>query len=394
MPDARAKDLIQLGKPSITDEEVKAAERVLRSGWLVAGPEGRAFEEELAAASGKRHAAVLSSGTAALHLALAALFPKGAEAERGPLLVPAFTFPATANVARFVGVPVCLVDVDAQTFCAREDRVRRWVSEKGGAAMVVHQFGYPAPLPPDDGHGVVISDAACAVGAKAAMAGRCACLSFHPRKILTTGEGGAVLSDDGALIEEIRALRAHGLRARPEQEVMELSAPGLNYRLSEFAAAIGRVQLRRLPFLIEAHRERAMRYRERLLPRLPMQADAPGRVWQTVAVVLPEGTDRQALRRVLREGGIETQIASYGLHRLAAFRDALIYSGSDGDGASQKEHDGEVGLPVAEMLHARALALPLHVQMTLSQVDQVCDALLTQLDREAPRSIDAHQTSR
>lgn len=380
-PGATSGTRIALGRPSITSEEVAAAERVLRSGWLVHGPECRAFEEELAAACGRRYAAVVSSGTAALHLALLACAePGGAGAE---LLVPAFTFPATANVARFLGtgagagIGVRLCDVDEETFCLRRETLDAWLAAGRGKALVVHQFGHPAPAAADrDAEDrLVISDAACAIGAEAAMRGRAVCLSFHPRKVLTTGEGGAVLGDDLGLIEEVRALRSHGLLLRPGSEVAELPSAGLNYRLPEVAAAIGRVQLRRLPGLRARHRALAERYRERLgAAGLRVQADAPGRTWQALTLVLPAGTDRPALRQALLERGIETQIASYGLHRLAAWRDAPIF-------AAPGAPDGSAALAVADRLHDRGLALPLHSELSDAEVDRVCAALLQLLNR-------------
>lgn len=381
---------IALGRPSITDEEVRAAERVLRSGWLVHGPECRAFEEELAAACGRRYAAVVSSGTAALHLALWACI--GGEAERaGPdpinpldpleLLVPAFTFPATANVARFLARPlqVRLCDVDEDTFCARPETLAAWLAAGRGPVMVVHQFGYPAWLPPDTDTGaarLVISDAACAIGAAAAMGGRAVCLSFHPRKVLTTGEGGAILSDDEGLIDEVRTRRAHGLVLRPGSEVAQMPAAGLNYRLPEVAAAVGRVQLRRLPELRARHRAAAERYRSHLLPAgLRVQADAAGRTWQTLALELPPGTDRPALRQALLERNIETQIASYGLHRLGAWQGAQVFT------AQGLVAGGGSALPVADRLHDRGLALPLHSELRDAEVDRVATELLTLLGR-------------
>jgi dTDP-4-amino-4,6-dideoxygalactose transaminase len=370
---------IALGRPSITGEELAAAERVLRSGWLVHGPECRVFEEELAAACGRRYAAVVSSGTAALHLALlTCVEPGGGGAE---LLVPAFTFPATANVARFLGagagIGVRLCDVDEETFCLRRETLDAWLAAARGPALVVHQFGHPAPAAADRDaeERLVISDAACAIGAEAAMRGRAVCLSFHPRKVLTTGEGGAVLTDDLGLIEEVRALRSHGLVLRPGAEVAELATAGLNYRLPEVAAAIGRVQLRRLPGLRARHRAHAERYRERLVAAgLRVQADAPGRTWQALTLLLPAGTDRPALRQALLERGIETQIASYGLHRLAAWRDAPIFTAP---GAP----DGSAALPVADRLHDRGLALPLHSELVDAEVERVCAELLRLLDR-------------
>ncbi|MCS6913382.1 MAG: DegT/DnrJ/EryC1/StrS family aminotransferase [Myxococcales bacterium] len=364
---------IQLSQPSFTREEIAAAERVLRSGRLVSGPEAVAFEEELAAACGRRHAAVVSSGTAALHLTLHCLWPEGS----GQLLVPAFTFPATANVAAFLParLTVCLCDVDPDSFCAPAGALERHLAARVGPAVQVHQFGYPAPLPPQGQ--LVLSDAACAIGAPGALQGRAACLSFHPRKLLTTGEGGAVLSDDEALVAQVRALRSHGLVPQPGQQVLAEPTPGLNYRMPEVAAAIGRVQLRRLPQILAVHAELALRYRERLAGQVGLQADAPGRVWQTLAVVLPPGTDRAALRRALSEEGIETQIASYGLHRLAAFA-----------GAPLLREDGTVGPgvpPVADALHDRGLALPLHAGLRLADVDRVCEVLLRLLNRPPAR---------
>ena len=372
---------IQLSRPSITDAELAAAERVLRSGWLVYGPENRAFEEELAAACGRRYAVAVSSGTAALHLVLLARQELAGPAAE--LLTPALTFPATANVAAFVARPprVVLADVSPDTFGLPAETVRAWLAQKRGPCMLVHQFGCPAAPGladdlDDDARAAVISDAACAIGSPPSLRGHAVCLSFHPRKLLTTGEGGAVLSDDEGFIEAVRGLRAHGLVPRAGSEVMDMPAPGLNYRLPEMGAAIGRVQLRRLPALLEAHRTIAAHYRARLQPAgLQLQADAPGRTWQTLAVVLPAGTDRMALRKELLEAGIETQIASYGLHRLAAYAQAPVF---DAHGTLHAAASPAL-LPIAERLHARGLALPLHAELTHADIERVCDELLQRL---------------
>jgi dTDP-4-amino-4,6-dideoxygalactose transaminase len=369
---------------------VAAAGRVLRSGWLVHGPECRAFEEELAAACGRRYAAVVSSGTAALHLSLWA-FASGIGSQGGDareeleLLVPAFTFPATANVARFLARParVRLCDVDEHTFCVRDETLAAWLSARRGPALVVHQFGHPAGSgavrPGPDSAAVerlILSDAACAIGTREAMRGRAVCLSFHPRKVLTTGEGGAVLSDDEGLIDEVRARRAHGLVLVPGTEVAAMPAAGLNYRLPEVAAAVGRVQLRRLPWLRARHRALAERYREQLVAAgLRVQADAPDRTWQALTLELPAGTDRPALRQALSERGIETQIASYALHRLGAWSDASVFT------PAGLLPGGPAALPVADRLHDRGLALPLHTEITDAQVDTVVATLREVLGR-------------
>ncbi len=364
---------IQLSRPSITDEEIQASERALRSRWLVYGPENRAFEEELAHACGKRFCVTVSSGTAALHLSLLAH-----DQPISAVLSPALTFPATANVAHFLPQPptVHLADVDEATFCLPEETVRAWQKTRQGPALVVHQFGYPSPLPvgQDD---LIISDAACAVAVRPAMGGKLACLSFHPRKLLTTGEGGAVLTDDERLYTSLQRLRAHGLISVPGEEVMDLPTSGLNYRLSEPAAAMGRVQLRRLPQLVARHKEIAEHYRQKLADvGLLFQADHPERIWQTFAVLLPAGVDRPSLRAMLKAEGIETQIASYGLHRLAAFRDAPRFSPA-GD---------RVLLTAADRIHDRGLALPLHSELSSADVDRVCESLKKALSSQAVTS--------
>ena len=385
---------IALGRPSITDEEMAAARRVLESRWLVHGAENRAFEEELAAYCGRRYAATVSSGTAALHLALHAMSTvRGAPAEDdgagGAVLVPAFTFPATANIVRFLphAPEVVLGDVTADSFCLDPRVVTQWLARRRGPCIVVHQFGHPAPWPAPPAEGIsaatvdaaaemlILSDAACAIGVPDAMRGRAVCLSFHPRKLLTTGEGGAVLADDQGLIEEVRCRRAHGLVAQPGAEVMDLPQAGLNYRLPEIGAAIGRVQLRRLPSLVARHRELAERYRDRLSGHgLTFQTDHPQRIYQTFAVVLPAGKSRVVLRTTLSDAGIETQIASYGLHALSAYSDAPVMRL---DGSLGPRQAGD--LMIAGELHARGMALPLHSELSDGDVDRVCTTLLAAL---------------
>ena len=355
---------IPLARPSLGADEEAAALRVLRSGRLVQGPEVAAFEEALSASCGRRWAVAVSSGTAALHLSLWALGVGPGQVVR----VPAFTFPATANAVRLVGAELQLVDVNPRTWCMR---LPEKLSERE-RSLTVHQFGFPAKVFPGD-----ISDAACAAGVPQAMEGACACLSFHPRKVITTGEGGAIVGDDDGLRDTLRALRAHGMtpkKAAARFLHLDLTVPGLNYRLSEQAAAIGRVQLAKLSAFLDERRELVARYRRRLDGSgLSFQADTPARSWQTFAVVLPDRPaenespetgrdhDRETLRGALADRGIETQIASYALHTLTAYR------------------DDPAKFPVADRLHHRALALPLWNGLPPADVDRVADALLQSL---------------
>lgn len=345
---------IPLGRPWMGEEEEAAALRVLRSGRLTQGPEILAFEEELAAACGRRWAVAVSSGTAALHLALWACGVGPGQTIR----VPAFTFPATANVVRLLGAEVELVDVNERTWCMRlPDKL-----EGRHRSLTVHQFGFPTRVFEGD-----ISDAACAAGVPGAMTGLCACLSFHPRKVLTTGEGGAIVGDDEGLRDALRTLRSHGLVPRTDSGRFvhfDLPAPALNYRMPEVCAAVGRVQLAKLPGMLSERRVLVERYRARL-GGLEMQADTPSRSWQTFAVVVPDGIDRESVRARLADEGIETQVGSYGVHTLAAYRaEAALF-------------------PVADRLHRQALALPLWNGLPEGDVDRVAGALFRALESTA-----------
>src|SRR5439155_3162485 len=231
---------IRLAWPELGEAELAEVAAVLESGQLTMGPKVAELEEGLARACGVEHAVAVSSGTAALHLAALALgIGPGDE-----VIVPAYTFPATANVVALAGARPVLVDVDPQTL--NLDPARLGVGPKTKAILAVHLFGRPvdwAALP----DGVpVIEDAAGALGASwqgrpCGSLGALGCLSFHPRKIVTTGEGGAVTTNDRALADEVRQLRNHGWRTLGDMPVA-----GFNYRISDVLCALGIPQLERL----------------------------------------------------------------------------------------------------------------------------------------------------
>jgi len=321
---------------------------VLASGRLTMGPKVAELESEIARACEVEHAVAVSSGTAALHLALLAL-------QIGPgdeVIVPAYTFPATANVVALVGARPVLVDVDPLTMNLDSERVN--VTPKTKAILAVHLFGRPARLEqlPDV---TVIEDAAGALGARrggraCGGLGAFGCLSFHPRKIVTTGEGGAVTTNDAESAERVRALRHHGWRSD------DMATPGFNYRLSDILCAVGIPQVRRLAELHSARARLAAAYEERLrdLPVLPPRAD-DGDVhgWQAY-VVQVEGRDE--VLADLRAQGIEAQIGTYALHRLGAYRDQGSFPGAD-------------------RAFERALALPFHSRLSERDLDIVTKAL-------------------
>ncbi len=346
---------IRLGWPELGDEELAAVAAVLDTGMLTMGPLVAEFEQELARACGTRHALAVSSGTAALHLAVLALgLEPGDE-----IVVPAYTFPATANVVALSGLRPVLVDVDPQTMNIDPAQVR--VGPRTKAIMPVHLFGRPArveelpELP-------LVEDAAGALGARrggrpCGSLGLVACESFHPRKIVTTGEGGGVTTDDDGIAAAVAMLRNHGWRSLADAD---MPVPGLNYRLSDILCAVGLPQLRRLDQLLETRARLADGYAARLegLPvTLPAadQGDVHG--WQAYVIQLEH---RDEVLAALRAQEIEAQIGTFALPLLEAYRD-------------------QGSFPGAEHVFDHALALPFHTRLTEPELDRVAEALAAAL---------------
>jgi perosamine synthetase len=343
--------LIRLAWPDVGPAEAEAVAEVLESGQLTMGPKVDEFERVLAAACGTEHAVAVSSGTAALHLAVLALgIGPGDE-----VLVPAYTFPATANVVAIVGARPVLVDVDPETMNLDPNKVE--IGSRTKAIIAVDLFGRPARIEELPDTVPVLEDAAGALGAKrdgrpCGSFGALACLSFHPRKIVTTGEGGAVTTDDAELAVAIRRMRHHGIEPRGD---FEIAHPGSNYRLSDILCAVGIPQLARLDELLEARTRIAAGYTERLRGVVETPAADTGDVhgWQAYVIQVDRAVEVIA---ALREGGIEAQVGTYALHRLAAYSD-------QGD------------FPGASRVFDRAIALPLHSRLTDSDLDRVAEAL-------------------
>jgi perosamine synthetase len=345
---------VRLALPDLGEEELAEIASVVATGQLTMGPKVAEFEELLAAAAGTAHAAAVSSGTSALHLAVLAL-GIGAGDE---VLVPAYTFPATANVVALVGAKPVLVDVDPVTMNIDPEDAARRVTARTKAVLAVHLFGRPARLEelPDV---PVLEDAAGALGAShggrpCGSLGLVACFSFHPRKIVTTGEGGAVTTDDADLDERVRSLRNHGWS--PSSASADLPAPAFNYRISDVLCALGIPQLRRLDELLAARERIAAAYAERLahLDVVLPAADKGDRHGLQAYVVQVDRRDE--VMESLRAQGIGCQIGTYALHRLGAYRDQGSFPGADA-------------------AYERALALPLHGRLTEDELDRVAEAL-------------------
>jgi perosamine synthetase len=347
-------DVIRLALPDVGDEELAAIAEVLETGQLTMGPKVLEFERLLAVAAGTEHAVAVSSGTAALHVAvLAAGIGDGDE-----VLVPAYTFPATANVVALAGAKPVLVDVDPVTMNMDAADAARRVTPRTKAVLAVHLFGRPARLE-ELPYLPVLEDAAGALGA--AYRGRLCgglgllgCFSFHPRKVVTTGEGGAVTTNDAELAERVRGLRHHGWAPSDRYDDMPVGA--FNYRLSDVLCALGIPQLRRLDELLAARERVAQGYAERLAGLevvLPRADDGDRHGWQAYVIQLDRRDDALA---GLREAGIQAQIGTYALHRLGAYREQGLFPGADA-------------------AFERALALPLHTRLTEAELDRVAHVL-------------------
>jgi dTDP-4-amino-4,6-dideoxygalactose transaminase len=357
---------IPVMRPWIGEEEAAAAAAAVASGWIAQGPRVAEFEQAFAAAIGTNHAVAVSSCTTALHLALIV-------AGVGPgdeVVVPSLSFIATANAARYVGARPVLADVDEYTLNLTTETVATVLTERTRAVMLVDQAGMPADLDAMrklcEPRGItVVEDAACAAGAEyqgrpVGAGAELAAFSFHPRKLLTTGEGGMIVTPDAKVAARLRRLREHGMdmsaaeRHASSQPVREhYLETGYNYRMTDIQAAIGLVQLRKLPALIARRRELAARYQQ-LLAAVPglRTIDDPeyGKTnYQSFWVLLSRDfpVSRDELLRLLAVEGVSARRGIMAAHAEPAYQ---------GHG-----HDP---LPVTERITADSLILPLFHELT------------------------------
>jgi perosamine synthetase len=360
--------MIPLTIPELGPEELMACERVLRSGMLVQGKEVQAFEQALAAYVQRAHAVAVCNGTAALELALRALDVGSGD----EVVCPALTWPSPAHAVRVLGATPVLVDVDPGEWNLTAETLRPALGPRTRAVIAVEQFGNPLrhdALRTALGAIPLIVDAACSLGSRYRGApcgshGLIACTSFHPRKVITTGEGGACLTDDAALAARLRVLRNHG-----QSEPGRFACASGNYRMTELSAAIGSAQLAKIEAICAARR--------RLVG--PILAGAPALTFQhppeggldnrqTLGVLAGEPgagpAERDRLIDALVARGVQAGRLSYALHTLPQFEAEA--SAARGAGRS---------LAVAADLAERGLCVPLYPRMTEAERDQVAAAL-------------------
>jgi dTDP-4-amino-4,6-dideoxygalactose transaminase len=355
---------IPVAAPQIGEEEKRAVLSVLESGQLAQGPAVDAFEHEFAAWCGAKQAVAVNSGTAALHLLMLAHGVK----EGDEVITSPFTFVSSANAALFVGARPVFVDIELETYCLDPAKVEAAITPRTKVIMPVDLYGHPAAIPElralAERHGVLLIEDACqahgaAIGkTKAGAFGVSASFSFYPTKNITTGEGGMVTTDDAAIAKQVTMLRQHGATERYHHDVL-----GYNFRMTDIAAAIGRVQLKKLDGWNQSRRRNASFLDEGLAgtPGVTTPRERPGyRHVYHQYTVLVEG-DRDRFQAGLRELGVGSAVHyAVPVHMQPLYRD-LGY--------------GEVSMPVSERAADHVLSLPVHPRLSDSDLERIVEAV-------------------
>ena len=374
---------IPIARPWTGEAEANAARRPLMSGWVTQGPEVAAFEREFAEHVAAPHACAVANCTTALHLALLA-------AGVGPgdeVVTVSHSFIATANSIRYCGATPVFVDIRPDTFNMDPAKVAAAITDRTRCILCVHQLGMPCDLAAIVPIGrqyelPVIEDAACAIGSEILWDGQwnrigrphgdAACFSFHPRKVITTGDGGMITTRHDAWDQRFRLLRQHGMsvpdtvRHGSREVVFEhYEVLGFNYRMTDIQGAIGREQLKRLPEIIERRRMFGQRYHE-LLPainglRLPHEPSWARSNWQSYCVRLPAGCDQRTVMQAMLDQGVATRRGVMCAHREKPCADQALVPPE--------------GLAHSEAAQDRCIILPLYHQMTEADQDRVAAAL-------------------
>jgi dTDP-4-amino-4,6-dideoxygalactose transaminase len=375
---------IPVAKPFLDEQEAEATRRVILSGWVTQGPEVAAFESEFAAFVGAPHACAVSNCTTALHLALMAVgIGPGDE-----VVTVSHSFIATANAIRYCGGVPVFVDIEANGFNIDPDLIEAAITPRTKAILCVHQLGMPCDLARiveiGRRHSIpVIEDAACASGSEILWDGEwqkigrphgdIACFSFHPRKVVTTGDGGMLTTANPDYDSKFRLWRQHSMSVADtvrhgSKQVIYESYPelGYNYRMTDLQAALGRVQLSRLPEIVARRRHCADLYQQQLagLPGFgaPSEPSWARTNWQSYCVKLPDWLDQRLVMQTLLDQGISTRRGVMNIHRESAY-------------ASTGTHRISGHLGNSLLAQEQAIILPLFAQMPESDISRVVDAL-------------------
>jgi dTDP-4-amino-4,6-dideoxygalactose transaminase len=343
---------IPISLPHTGDEEWLATKEPIMSGWLTAGPKVREFEEIFAKRHGVKHAMAVTSATTALHLALVALNIQSGD----EVIVPAFTWISTANVVIYCGAKVVFVDVDRTTFNIDVNDLKKKITSKTKAIIPVHLFGLCADMDAVKkvaGNIPLVEDGACAAGAgykgnAAGSLGTIGCFSFHPRKSVTTGEGGMITTNDDKLAEVISSLRNHGASISEEQRhhgakpyiLPDFNMLGYNYRMTDLQASVGIVQLKKLDQFIDERAKWAKYYdnelREISWLKTPLVNSDYKHGWQSYVVYIDESKSpisRNDIMEKLQHMGVSTRPGTHAPHMLKYYADKYSIDPNDFPGA-------------------------------------------------------------
>ncbi len=346
--------MIKLAVPDIGREELDEVKKVFDSKYLVQGDKVEKFENQIKKYVNVKNVIAVSSGTAALHLALLAMEVKLGD----EVIVPDFTFPATANVVEIVGATTKFVDIKLDSLCIDVDKIESMITNKTKVIIPVHEFGQSADMDKiinlaKKYNLKVIEDAACALGSeykgkKVGTIGDLGCFSLHPRKAITTGEGGIVVTNNDELAERIRIFRNHGLSYRDGQP--KFVTAGLNYRMTNIQGAIATVQMKKIEMINKKKIELATQYNNLLKDvkgiTLPKEKKYGKHSWQTYHIILDEKYDRDKVIGILKEKGIESNFGAYSVHQQPYYKEKYGYS------------DYEFSNSI--YAHRHGVALPLH----------------------------------